>query len=78
MRDKDFRFSLVLMEGIIMAFWLLFICVVGIANGPVVLGRSYENMGYLRNGRLETIHTRKRCREEVGCCNKAACWVDGR
>ena len=34
--------ALVLMEGIFMAFWLLFICVVGIANGPVGLVVFYE------------------------------------
>ncbi len=34
--------ALVVMEGIFMAFWLLFICVVGIANGPVGLVVFYE------------------------------------
>ena len=36
--------AIVVMEGIIMAFWLLFICVVGIANGPVGLVVFYEKM----------------------------------
>ena len=31
-----------LLEGLVMAFWLLLICVVGIANGPVGLVVFYE------------------------------------
>ena len=34
--------ALVIMEGIILSFWLLLICVVGIANGPVGLVCFYE------------------------------------
>lgn len=34
--------ALVVMEGIILSFWLLLICVVGIANGPVGLVCFYE------------------------------------
>ena len=33
---------LVLLEGLVMAFWLLLICVVGIDNGPVGLVIFYE------------------------------------
>ena len=33
---------LILLEGLVMAFWLLLICVVGIANGPVGLVIFYE------------------------------------
>ena len=33
---------LVAMEGLIMAFWLLLICVVGISNGPVGMVFFYE------------------------------------
>ncbi|RKM56182.1 hypothetical protein D6855_15100 [Butyrivibrio sp. CB08] len=33
---------LVVLEGLIMCFWLLLICVVGIANGPVGLVVFYE------------------------------------
>ena len=33
---------LIVLEGLIIAFWLLFICVVGIANGPVGLVVFYE------------------------------------
>lgn len=32
----------VVLEGLMMAFWLLLICVVGIANGPVGLVTFYE------------------------------------
>ena len=34
--------ALVIMEGIILSFWLLLVCVVGIANGPVGLACFYE------------------------------------
>ena len=34
--------ALVIMEGVILSFWLLLICVVGIANGPVGLVCFYE------------------------------------
>ena len=34
--------ALVIMEGVILSFWLLFICVVGIANGPAGLACFYE------------------------------------
>ena len=34
--------ALVIMEGLILSFWLLLICVVGIANGPVGLVCFYE------------------------------------
>ena len=34
--------ALVIMEGVILSFWLLLICVVGIANGPVGLACFYE------------------------------------
>ena len=34
--------TLVIMEGIILSFWLLLVCVVGIANGPVGLACFYE------------------------------------
>ena len=34
--------ALVIMEGLILSFWLLLICVVGIANGPVGLACFYE------------------------------------
>ena len=33
---------LILLEGLVMAFWLLLICVKGIANGPVGLVNFYE------------------------------------
>ncbi len=33
---------LVIFEGLILSFWLLFICVVGIANGPVGMVFFYE------------------------------------
>ncbi len=33
---------LIIMEGLIMCFWLLLFCVVGIANGPVGLVVMYE------------------------------------
>ena len=33
---------MILLEGLVMAFWLLLICVVGIANGPVGLVIFYE------------------------------------
>ena len=33
---------MILLEGLVMAFWLLLICVVGIANGPVGLVVFYE------------------------------------
>lgn len=33
---------LIILEGLIMCFWLLLICVVGIANGPVGLVIFYE------------------------------------
>ena len=33
---------ILLLEGLVMAFWLLLICVVGIANGPVGLVIFYE------------------------------------
>ena len=33
---------LVILEGLVMAFWLLFICAVGIADGPVGLVVFYE------------------------------------
>lgn len=33
---------IILLEGLVMAFWLLLICVVGIANGPVGLVVFYE------------------------------------
>ena len=33
---------LILLEGLVMAFWLLLICVVGIANGAVGLVIFYE------------------------------------
>ncbi len=33
---------MVIIEGLVMAFWLLLICVVGIANGPVGLVVFYE------------------------------------
>ncbi len=33
---------LIILEGLIMCFWLLLICVVGIANGPVGLVVFYE------------------------------------
>ena len=33
---------LVLFEGLILCFWLLLICVIGIANGPVGLVVFYE------------------------------------
>ena len=32
----------ILLEGLVVAFWLLLICVVGIANGPVGLVVFYE------------------------------------
>lgn len=35
-------FMLVLLEGLVMSFWLLLICVVGIKNGPVGLVVFYE------------------------------------
>ncbi len=35
---------LVAMEGLIMAFWLLLICVVGISNGPVGMVFFYEKV----------------------------------
>ena len=34
--------TLVIMEGIILSFWLLLVCVVGIANGPAGLACFYE------------------------------------
>ena len=34
--------ALVIMEGVILSFWLLLICVVGISNGPVGLVTFYE------------------------------------
>lgn len=34
--------ALVIMEGVILSFWLLLICVVGISNGPVGLVCFYE------------------------------------
>lgn len=34
--------ALAIMEGIILSFWLLLVCVVGIANGPVGLVCFYE------------------------------------
>lgn len=34
--------ALVIMEGLLLSFWLLLICVVGIANGPVGLVTFYE------------------------------------
>ncbi len=34
---------LVVLEGLVMSFWLLLICVVGIANGPIGLVVFYEN-----------------------------------
>ena len=37
--------ALVIMEGIILSFWLLLVCVVGIANGPVGLACFYEKNG---------------------------------
>lgn len=33
---------LILFEGLVMCFWLLLVCVVGIANGPVGLACLYE------------------------------------
>ncbi len=33
---------LILIEGLVMCFWLLPVCVVGIANGPVGLVVLYE------------------------------------
>ena len=33
---------LIILEGLILCFWLLLICVVGIANGPVGLVVFYE------------------------------------
>lgn len=33
---------LIIMEGLIMSFWLLLICVIGIANGPIGLVVFYE------------------------------------
>ena len=33
---------LVILEGLVMSFWLLLICVVGIANGPIGLVVFYE------------------------------------
>ena len=33
---------LILIEGLVMCFWLLMVCVVGIANGPVGLAVLYE------------------------------------
>lgn len=33
---------MILLEGLVMAFWLLLICVVGTANGPVGLVNFYE------------------------------------
>ena len=40
--------ALVIMEGLILSFWLLLICVVGIANGPVGLVVFYEKEVQLR------------------------------
>ena len=34
--------ALVILEGLAMSFWLLLVCVVGIANGPVNLVCFYE------------------------------------
>ena len=34
--------ALVIMEGLILSFWLLLICVVGISNGPIGLVCFYE------------------------------------
>lgn len=34
--------ALVIMEGLILSFWFLLVCVVGIANGPVGLVTFYE------------------------------------
>ena len=33
---------LVILEGLVMSFWLLLICVMGIANGPIGLVVFYE------------------------------------
>ena len=35
-------YMLIVLEGLVMCFWLLLICVVGIANGPVGLVVFYE------------------------------------
>ena len=39
---------LILLEGLVMAFWLLLICVVGIANGAVGLVIFYTQSGHYR------------------------------
>ena len=52
---------LVLLEGLVMSFWLLLVCVVGIANGPAELVVLYEQdvqdrvikLGYITKEKLK-------------------------
>ena len=41
-KDKEEKYMLIVLEGLVMCYWLLLICVVGIANGPVGLVVFYE------------------------------------
>ena len=38
----EHRMALVVLEGLVMGFWLLLVCVVGIADGPIGLVCFYE------------------------------------
>lgn len=54
----------ILFEGIVMCFWLLIICVIGIANGPVGLVVFYEKdvqervveLGYTTKEKIKKLH----------------------
>ena len=57
---------LVLLEGLVMSFWLLLVCAVGIANGPAELVVLYEQdvqdrvieLGYITKEKLKKNYTR--------------------
>lgn len=56
---------LVLLEGLVMSFWLLLVCVAGIANGPAELVVLYEQdvqdrvieLGYITKEKLKRNYT---------------------
>ena len=62
---------MILLEGLVMAFWLLLICVVGIANGPVGLVVFYEQDVQDRAvelGLMTKEKNRKRRKSQEPCC----------
>lgn len=72
---------LLIIEGIVMCFVLLIVCVIGIANGPVGLVVFYEDdvqkrvveLGYTtKEKNQEKLHYHLHCAVLAACCVYAA------